>query len=326
LKALDFLIYRARYTAEIVGPVVLLLLSALFLYSGALFSESVPKFYSSSEELLGQVLLMILTPAFLATYLVVAQRRSLRFADRLVASHLVSSDPTDWLQKIAGRTVLFGVIVGFLYGLLFNLLPEWRNSFGSLGLQVQSIVIGQVFLWTLVGLVLTYRIHTAMCFYRQGKVVPVDLYDTSKYEPFARNGLDDVFGITVLLVLTILQALDAEFRLGNYIYAWIVAIPAAASLLILPMLSLHRRLLAHKKEFLEEMHRQVADASRVAEPDSLIQIELLMQHRDRVRHTSAWPIDLSIAFRLILFIIIPPLAWLGAAFVELGLDKILTGS
>ncbi len=58
----------------------------------------------------------------------------------------------------------------------------------------------------------------------------------------------------------------------------------------------------------------------------ITRIELLMQHRDRVRHTSAWPIDLSIAFRLILFIIIPPLAWLGAAFVELGLDKILTGS
>ena len=324
MKGLDFLIYRARYTAEIVGPLVLLLLSALFLYSGALFSESVPEFYSSSEELLGQVLLLILTPAFLVTYIVVAQRRSIRFADRLVASHLVSSDPADWLQKIAGRSVLFGVIVGFLYGVGFNLLPEWRNSFGSLGFQVQSIVIGQVLLWTLVGLVLTYRIHTALCFYKKGKAVPVDLYDTSKYEPFARNGLDDVFGITVLLVLTVLQALDAEFRLGNYIYAWIVAFPAAASLLILPMLSLHRRLLAHKKEFLEEMHRQVADASRVAEPDSLIQIELLMQHRDRVRHASAWPIDLSIAFRLILFIIIPPLAWLGAAFVELGLDRILT--
>jgi len=324
LKGLDFLIYRARYTAEIVGPVVLLLLSVLFLYSGALFSASVPEFYSSSEELLGQVLLLILTPAFLVTYLVVAQRRSVGFADRLIASHLVSSDPADWLQKIAGRTVLLGAIVGFLYGLLFNLLPEWRNSFGSLGFQVQSIAIGQLVLWTLIGVVLTYRIHTALCFYKKGKVVPVDLYDTSKFDPFARNGLDDVFGIAVLLVLTILQSLDAEFRLGNYIFAWIVAFPAAASLLVLPMLSLHRRLLAHKKEFLEEMHRQVADASRVAEPDSLTRIELLMQHRDRVRHTSTWPIDLSIAFRLILFIIIPPLAWLGAAFVELGLDRILS--
>jgi hypothetical protein len=89
------------------------------------------------------------------------------------------------------------------------------------------------------------------------------------------------------------------------------------------MLSLQRRLLAHKKEFLQEMHRQVSDASRLIEPDSLAQIELLMQHRDRIQHTSAWPIDFSIASRLILYIVIPPLAWLGAAVVEVGLDKIL---
>ena len=132
-----------------------------------------------------------------------------------------------------------------------------------------------------------------------------------------------MFGITILLVLATLQSLDAQFRLANYITAWIIAFPAAASLLILPMLSLQRRLLAHKKEFLQEMNRQVSDAARVVGPDSLTQIELLMQHRDRIQHTSAWPIDLSIASRLMLYLVIPPLAWLGAAIVEVGLDKIL---
>lgn len=155
--------------------------------------------------------------------------------------------------------------------------------------------------------------------------MPVDLYDMRRYAPFAQNGLDDVFGITVLLVLATLQSLDAQFRLYNYIYAWIIALPAAVLLLIVPMLSLRQRLLTHKEKFLEEMHRQVADASRVVGPDSLAQIELLMQHRDRIMHTSPWPIDLSMAYRLIHYIIIPPLAWVGAAFVEVALDKILSG-
>lgn len=140
-------------------------MSALFLYSGALFRKSIPAAYSSSEELLGQVLLLILIPAFLVTYLIVAQRRLVRFADKLVASNPVSSDPADTLQKIAGRTVLLGLILGFLYGLLINVPAEWRNSFGTLGFQVQSILIGQVFLWTLIGLVLSYRLHTALSFY-----------------------------------------------------------------------------------------------------------------------------------------------------------------
>jgi len=50
---------------------------------------------------------------------------------------------------------------------------------------------------------------------------------------------------------------------------------------------------------------------------------LLIQHRDRIAHTSAWPIDMSITTRLILYIVIPPIAWFGAAIVEIGLDRIL---
>lgn len=324
MKILDFLIYRAQYSAEILGPASLLILSALFFYSGALSPETVPEVFSSADQLLGQVLLLILVPSFLVSYLVVAQRRSLRLGQELVGSQLVFADPADWLQKIRGRILLVGTVAGLLFGVFLNLPPEWRNSFGSLGFQVQSIAVGQVLLWTLVGLVLAYRLHTAWCFYRQGKAVPVDLYATGKYEPFARNGLDDVFGVTVLLVLATVQSLDAQFRLENYMTAWIVAFPAAASLLILPMLSLQRRILAHKKEFIAEMNRQVSDASRVVEPATLAQLELIMLHRDRIRRASAWPIDLSIVSRLILYIIIPPLAWLGAAFVEVGLDRILS--
>jgi len=323
LKSLDFLIYRARYSAEVAGPAILLLLSAILLYSGVLFPQALPAGFSSAEQLLGQALLLILTPPFLVTYLILAQRRSIGFAERLVDSRLLTADPAEWLQSLRGRTVLIGTLTGFLFGLFMNLPLEWRSDFSTLGIQIQSIAVGQIFLWSLVGLVLTYRLHTAICFYKTGKAVPIDLYETRKYSPFARNGLDDVFGITVLLVLATVQSLDVQFRLENYITAWVIAFPAGASLLILPMLSLQRRLLAHKKEFLAEMHRQVADASRVAEPDSLAQIELLMQHRDRIQHTSAWPIDLSIATRLILYIIIPPLAWLGAAAVEVGLDRVL---
>ena len=326
MKTLDYLIHKSRYSAEVAGPLIFLILSAMFLYSGALFPKSLPEYFTSSSQLLGQVLLLILTPVFLVTYLIIAQRRSVRLAEKVVASRLLTPESEDWGHEIRARTVLSGVILGFLFGLLLNVPPEWRNSFFSVGSQVQSIIVGQVFVWTIVGLALTYRLHTAWTFYTKGKVVHINLYETSKYIPFARNGLDDVFGITMLLVLATLQSMDAQFRLTNYMTAWIVAFPAAASLLILPMLSLQRRLLAHKKEFLEEMNRQVSDAARVVGVDSLTQIELLIQHRDRIAHTSAWPIDMSITTRLILYIVIPPIAWFGAAIVEVGLDRILSSS
>ena len=62
MKTLDFLIYRARFSAEIAGPVLLVLLSVMFLYSGVLFPESIPGDFSSPQEMLGQALLLILVP------------------------------------------------------------------------------------------------------------------------------------------------------------------------------------------------------------------------------------------------------------------------
>ena len=80
-------------------------MSVMFLYSGALFPESIPQYFSSLTEVTGQALLIILTPAFLVTYLIIAQRRSVRFAESLVANRLITSDPADWLQEIRARTV-----------------------------------------------------------------------------------------------------------------------------------------------------------------------------------------------------------------------------
>ena len=100
---------------------MLLLLSSMFLYSGVLFPESIPSEFSSSQELLGQALLLILVPSFLIAYLIVAQRRSVGFAGRLVANRLVTSDPAEWLAGTSGRTVLIGALLGFLIGMM-NLL------------------------------------------------------------------------------------------------------------------------------------------------------------------------------------------------------------
>ena len=101
LKSLDFLIYKSRYSAEIIGPAVLVLLSIMFVYSGALFPASLPKYFSSENQLLGQVLLLILTPAFLVTYLIVASLASLAQTD-------------DWLVALANDIAIpLPLIVGF---------------------------------------------------------------------------------------------------------------------------------------------------------------------------------------------------------------------
>ena len=105
--------------------------------------------------------------------------------------------------------------------------------------------------------------------------------------------------------------------------AMLIALPAAAFLFVLPMMSIHRRLVHSRDEYVEEMNRQIAAASRELAFESIQKLELLMQHRDRIGDISTWPLDWTIYSRLAFYVILPPIAWLGAAFVEFGVDRIL---
>jgi hypothetical protein len=52
----------------------------------------------------------------------------------------------------------------------------------------------------------------------------------------------------------------------------------------------------------------------------------VLQHRDRIRDTLLWPINRSVSSRLAVYVVIPPLAWVGAAFVEFAIGRILGGN
>jgi len=299
------------------------LLTMLFFVSGTFQPEILPDYYTSLEQLLGTVVLLILVPSFLLVFLILGQRRSIRYGQELFDSGVAGEGPDLWLRPIEARVPLIGAGLGLLYALLVNTPLAWLAEFFHADSVTRSIVIGQVILWTLVGLTLSYRLHTAFSYNKLGRSIRLDLLDLRRIAPLAKNGVDDVLAIAILLALSTTQALDAQFRLDNYAAAMLIALPAAGFLFLLPMLSIHRRLVDARAEYVEEMNSQIASASREITPEAIQKLELLMQHRERVRDTLTWPLDWTIYSRLAFYVILPPLAWLGAAFVEFGVDRML---
>jgi hypothetical protein len=323
LKVLDFVIYSARYAAPIASLSSLALLTALFIASGTFQTEDLPEFYSSFEQLLGTLILLILIPTFLLVFLISGQRRSMRYAQELFESGISDQEPDAWLRPMEARVPLIGAGLGLIYALIANTPLEWLSDFVSADSQTRSIVIGQAVTWTLVGLTLSFRLHTAFSYNKLGRTVRFDLLNVRPIAPFAKNGVDDVLAIALILVLSTTQSLDAQFRFENYAAAMLIALPAAAFLFVLPMFSVHRRLVHARAEYVEQMNQEIAGESRKLEPEAIQKLELLMQHRDRIADTSTWPLDWTIYSRLAFYVILPPIAWLGAAFVEFGLDRIL---
>jgi hypothetical protein len=313
-RMLEHFIYQTPYAALWLAAGLALLLSLYFQSVNLWLPTELPQFYGSQAQLLGQVLLMITIPAFVLSLVIVTQRRSMRRARALHASGLITDHPDNWLRPIPALRMCVGIVAGFLYAITVNIPTEWIVRLSDIDFQEAGIVAGQSLVWMSCGLGWSIRFNNAALFDQRGQEVAIDIYDSDQLELFARNGVDDVLLVTGAIALSALQALDAQFRLGNYLAALIVAVPTAVYLLIRPMWAIHRRLSQQKREFIAAINTQITRLRETATP--IPELELLLQHRDRLKHTYTWPIDLAIVYRLLFYVVIPPLAWLGAALME----------
>jgi hypothetical protein len=165
--------------------------------------------------------------------------------------------------------------------------------------------------------------HASGLFVQAGKVVPIDPYELSALEPFARAGMADTLFIVGALVLTIVQSIDATFRYQNYLWALVVALPAMLILLFRPMLGIHSRIKAFKRKELEAVNALIRAAPKTLGHGEVTSLEPLLQRRDRIRSLSTWPVNISMVTRLIVYGVIPPVAWVAAALVEQLVEGLL---
>ena len=89
------------------------------------------------------------------------------------------------------------------------------------------------------------------------------------------------------------------------------------------MWSLHKRMRKRRDELLEEVRTLIHTAAERSDVEDIRHMEDLLQRRDRVKALNTWPLDIGIWKRLLFYILIPPLAWVGAALMEAGVNRAL---
>ncbi|MDX1733706.1 MAG: hypothetical protein R3228_05035 [Halioglobus sp.] len=274
--------------------------------------------FESPDHLLGMVLLMCLLPTWLIACMFVTQRNSYKLARAL------DPDLASRVAAVPSKYLWIGVLGGFIYAIAFNVpMTHFGLVLDGNG-QMIGIFIGQALVWIFVGWMLAVRLYVGNQFHNFGKYVAIKTFEQSGLESFARVGLLDVAIIVGCLAISAVQSIDAQFRLENYLTAFIVAIPATLALLIRPMWSVHVRLLQRKRELLAEVTMQIQQAPESTDLESIVALELLLERRDRVKALNTWPLDFSIWSRLLFYGLIPPLAWIAAALVEVLVERALT--
>jgi hypothetical protein len=180
-----------------------------------------------------------------------------------------------------------------------------------------------MFLWLLIGVVLVVGFRASSGFRRLGEVVRFELFRLDRLKPLARSGLLDMLVIAGALAFTPLQSLDAEFRWYNYQFGLLVAGVAALLLVVWPLWPIHVRIRAEKSRRIAAIDALIAGAGEATTRAETVELEALLSHRDRLVNLRAWLFSTDLVSRFLLYLIIPPLAWVGAAIVERVVDRIL---
>jgi len=319
----QYIAFHSRMAVLITCLLVLLISTVLFVAMGTWEADLSALGIHSRTQLLGMLTLMTLMPTWLLGCFFVTQRHTMMLARQLEEQYGANLGISAQVTRLPARQIILGITGGFIYALAFNVPLRQLGEAFSGNMPFLSIFLGQFLVWCCIGFLLAIRLHTANLFYQLGKTIELSIFEQSRLEPFARVGLLDVVIVVGSMVITSVQSMDAHFRLENYLTIFLVAVPAGAALLIRPMWTLHRRLVVRKRQLLLEINKQIVGAPEDTKKENIDRLEILLQRRDRVRALATWPLDMATWVRLLLYVLLPPLAWVAAALVEVAITGAL---
>ena len=297
-------------------PALLILLhGGAYLASLFWYEQSWIVDYSSPRQLFGTAVMIVLLPTYLVWTMQLSWRKHAVELKTLADGYpevdgvIASARQVGWWACLL---VVLGLVFGFYQNLIhLNASLAQGNFFDWLFLCSNAV------LWGMVALMLSWRIPISWRVGRFGRSVSVDLYQLKEAEPFARIATFDVLIVAGAVAFMPLQALDAEFRLVNYQYGVVVGLVAMVLVFVVPLWGLRQQIKAAKLDRQNELMQQLAQTSR----EDIRELEVLSAHLERIKSMSAWPVDITVLQRILLYVIIPPAAWVGAALVENLVDS-----
>jgi hypothetical protein len=186
-------------------------------------------------------------------------------------------------------------------------------------------------LWVngLVGWLLTRalfeELRVSRIFRDAGAGIPhVDLFDLTPLEPFARRAAEGVLlGAVSAALLFLIFAGEGWASTSLPLLVGLVLLTTGGPL-VLPLLGVHRRIRAAKRQELGRIHtaaRAERDALLAGGPGT--RLPGLLALRAQVAELREWPVDLSTLLRVLAYLAIGLGSWVGAALVDVGIEAAL---
>jgi hypothetical protein len=263
-------------------------------------------------------------------------RRSLQAFDAL--QPLLEANPAQigqWRRSLyhgsttsAVLATIGGLSGGVAHVAILALTPE-----GSFGNPLESsssamAAVATVLIWLTMTTVISSVVTNARLFYQLGKDhLSINLLNTSELVPLAWVSVISTLALIGAQAMFGLLMLDPSTGLETLLPGFIAITIPMLPLGLLPIWSIHKRLQQAKAKELHAINMELARVSENTIPlqaqEKLAELNQLLAYRREIASVHAWPFDLGAASKLGLYLIIPPLTWVGAALIENLVENLL---
>lgn len=263
---------------------------------------------------LGTTLLFILLPAYLMLAISFLWNHTERAISTL--STLTQPEATEHARKAMSATPALRyavLVIGFIFGLSQNMLFVGTMLTTQTATLIDLVfVIQSAVLWMLIADTILWRVGMSLSVSLFARTLRIDVLSTRLFQPISKMATTDILVIAGAMSFMPLQSLDAEFRIWNYQTGFIIGTLAAISLFLLPLLGVRHNIRRAKNSKLAALYEKTSHLP----PANIVELEAHYALIDRIASVSNWAIDLKLIARIFGYVIIPPIAWLGAALVE----------
>jgi len=230
----------------------------------------------------------------------------------------------------SGLCLGIGALSGFAHMSLI------RGSVTGVVLEMSSSLagflsaLGAVLVWMIMTTVITMLVKQTVLFGQLGaNHVRISLLSTRDLLPFARVSIISSLAIIGSLALFPLIGIESGQNLLESVPGAIAILVPLMIMFIIPVWPIHRRLAALKARDMKAVNNRIEacldghDTPLDLEASELRQLTLLLNYRREITRVSTWPFDMGNITRLVLYLIIVPLTWAGAALIEILVDSLL---
>jgi hypothetical protein len=252
---------------------------------------------------------------------------------------------TAWQHRVWHKTgawfrwvLSIGIVSGLAHNLLLFGSPSELAKDITSSAPALAIFTGTCLIWIVLTLSMAALLDNALVFRDLARHTKINLLQPQTLRPFGTVAVISTLAVIGIQAAFPIMFIDSELSAVAYIPGLIPTLADMFLLAALPVWPVHRRLAQEKALALASINQRIDAAGLIdgaidqavdgannnAEYDNtLAQLAPLLTYRKEIAQVSEWPFDLGVITRLGLYLIIPPLTWIGAALIERLVDDLV---